>query len=337
MTRKAMLCLAGVFAGLAAIAGTAPAAANPVTAPAPAPAPAAASAPAADGWKLVFADEFDGTALDDAKWHAYQDCWGGGNKERQCYTKRADNIAVHDGALDLTAQFEKATGPSESEDTRKPGVEPAPATKPFTSGKISTKGKFTLTYGRVEVRAKLPVGQGTWPAIWLLPEKDLYGPWPASGEIDIMEAVNLGAKCGSCLGGMENQIYGTLHYGSPMHHYQGMSQQKAFMLPKDSVSDWHTYRVDWAPDDVTWYVDGKVYSKIKLKNWRDTLQNGVPAPAVRNAPFDRPFYLILNLAIGGEWPESHDQGGVLLTDFPKHMGVDWVHVYTCENPALCGQ
>ncbi len=289
----------------------------------------------ADGWRLVFSDEFDGATLDPAKWHAYQDCWGGGNMERECYTRRTDNVSVHDGALDLTAVFEKATGPSLSEDLRTPGVEPPPATKPFTSGKVSTKGKFTLTYGRVEVRAKLPTGQGTWPAIWLLPAQDLYGPWPGSGEIDVMEAVNLGVKCGSCVGGEENQIYGTLHYGSNMHHYQGLSQQKAFALPKGSEGDWHTYRVDWAPDDVTWYVDGKVYSKIPLKNWRDPLQKTKPALAIHYAPFDRPFYLILNLAIGGQWPESHDQGGVLLTDYPKHMQVDWVHIYQCDRPTGC--
>jgi beta-glucanase (GH16 family) len=292
--------------------------------------------PASQGWKLVFSDGFDGAGLDPAKWHVYQDCWGGGNKERECYTRRADNVSVHDGTLDIAAQFERASGPSLSEDLRTPGVEPPPATKPFTSGKISTKGTFSLTYGRVEVRAKLPTGQGTWPAIWLLPNQDLYGPWPGSGEIDVMEAVNLGVKCGSCVGGVENQIYGTLHYGSNMHHYQGLSQQKAFALPKGSEGDWHTFRVDWAPDDVTWYVDDRVYSKIMLKNWRDSLQKATPAPAIHNAPFDRPFYLILNLAIGGEWPESHDQGGVLLADYPKHMAVDWVHIYQCERATGCG-
>ncbi len=290
----------------------------------------------ADGWKLVFSDEFDGTAIDPAKWHAYQDCWGGGNMERECYTRRPDNVAVHDGQLDLTAHFEKATGPALSEDMPRDGVIPPPATKPFTSGKVSTKGKFTLTYGRVEVRAKSPTGQGVWPAIWLLPEKDLYGPWPGSGEIDVMEAVNLGVKCGSCIGGVENQIYGTIHYGSNMHHYQGLSQQKGFALPKGSEGDWHTYRVDWSPDEMVWYIDGKDYSHIKLHNWRDPLQKTVPAPAVGNAPFDRPFYLILNLAIGGQWPESHDQGGVQLAGFPKSLSIDWVHIYQCDRANGCG-
>jgi len=301
----------------------------------PSAATAQDSDPAAQGWKLVFADGFDGTALDPAKWHVYQDCWGGGNQERECYTARADNVSVHDGALNLVAQFEKATGPSLSEDLRDPKVEPPPATRPFTSGKVSTKGKFTLTYGRIEVRAKSPTGQGVWPAIWLLPVDDLYGPWPGSGEIDVMEAVNLGARCGSCAGGIENQIYGTIHYGSNMHHYQGLFQQKAYALPKGSEGDWHTYRVDWSPEAITWYVDGKDYEHVRLHNWRDPLQKVTPAPAIGNAPFDRPFYLILNLAIGGLWPESHDQGGVLLANFPKALSVDWVHIYQCERPAGC--
>jgi len=321
-----------LIAALAVAAGVPAAAQTPTPSAAPAPTPAASTD---GGWKMVFSDEFEGTALDGSKWHAYQDCWGGGNKERECYTRRPDNVAVHDGQLDLTAHYETVTGPSLSEDLRKPGETPPPATKPFSSGKVSTKGKFTLTYGRIEVRAKSPVGQGVWPAIWLLPAQDLYGPWPGSGEIDVMEAVNLVVKCGSCVGGVENQIYGTIHFGSNMHHYQGSSIQKAFALPKGTEGDWHTYRVDWNPDEMVWAVDGKEYERVRLHNWRDPLQKTKPEPAVRNAPFDRPFYLILNLAIGGEWPESHDASGVLLDDYPKHFAIDWVHIYQCDNPQGC--
>lgn len=283
----------------------------------------------ADGWKLVFSDEFPGTQLDQSKWKVYQDCWGGGNQERECYTALPDNVSVHDGNLDLAARFEKATGPSLSADLQTPGVAPPPVTKPFTSGKISTQGKFSLTYGRVEVRAKLPAGQGVWPAIWLLPDQNLYGPWPGSGEIDVMEAVNLGVKCGSCAGGVENNIYGTLHYGSFMHH---LFQQKGFQFSSGTEQDWHTYRIDWAADGMTWYIDGAKYHHVKLSNWRDTLQKGPrPAPSIKNAPFDRPFYLILNFSVGGLWPESHDQGGVILRDYPKSLLVDWVHVYQCDG------
>lgn len=293
-----------------------------------------------DGWKLVFDEEFDGTALDDTKWTKYRDCWGGGNLERQCYTGRPENIAVHDGVLDLNARFETATGPSLSAELRTPGVEPAPATKPFTSGKISTKGKFSLTYGRVEVRAKLPTGQGVWPAIWLLPENNLYGDWPGSGEIDVMEAVNIGVSCGDCPGGVQNNVYGTIHYGSNMHHQW---QQKALQLPKHTEAEWHTYRVDWYPNRMIWYIDGKEYNEIKLANWRDKLQKNASklAPNVLNAPFDRPFYLLLNFAVGGQWPEGHDLGGVVLKDYPKSFSVDWVHIYTCPEARMsaggCGR
>ena len=286
-------------------------------------------APAAEGWKLVFADEFDGNQLDAAHWTAYADCWGGGNKERECYTARPENVSVHDGRLELSARFETATGPSLPLDLRTPGVQVPDASKPFTSGKIASKGKFSLTYGRIEVRARSPIGQGVWPAIWLLPEADRYGPWPGSGEIDVMEAVNMGVKCGSCFGGVENNIYGTIHYGSNMHHQY---QQKGFQLPKGTEGDWHTYRVDWSPEAIAWSVDGQKYFRVKLTNWRDTLQKGTrPEPAIRNAPFDRPFYLIMNLAVGGLWPESHDQGGVALQDYPKSLAIDWVHVYQCTE------
>ena len=293
----------------------------------------AAPVPAADGWKLVFADDFDGTALDAAKWTPYEDCWGGGNQERQCYSASGDNIAVHDGQLDLVARFEKASGPALALDMRTPGTKVDTATKPFTSGKISTKGKFALTYGRIEVRAKSPLGQGVWPAIWLLPETNAYGRWPGSGEIDVMETVNLGARCTGCVGGVENQIYGTIHYGSFMHH---QFQQHEAVLPKGTEGDWHTYRVDWAPDTVTWLIDGQRYAQVRLANWRDTLQRGDRIEnAVRKAPFDRPFHLILNLAIGGLWPESHNEGGVVLKDYPKTFAIDWVHMYSCERDTGC--
>ena len=285
-------------------------------------------APSASPWKQVFSDEFDGKDLDRTRWTTYEDCWGGGNQERQCYTTRPENVSVHDGQLDLTARFEKASGPSLPLDLRTPGVGTPPTSKPFTSGKVSTLGAFSMTYGRIEVRARAPIGQGLWPAIWLLPEKNAYGPWPGSGEIDVMEAVNLGVNCASCFGGRENNVYGTIHYGSNMHHQM---QQKAVQLAKGSEGDWHVYRVDWTPNDISWFVDDKAYYHVKLSNWRDTLQKGTTlAPALKNAPFDRPFYLILNLAVGGLWPESHDQGGVALQNFPKTLAVDWVRVYECE-------
>ena len=329
-----------VALGLGMVGAVAPAHAQPVpnqpaaAQPAPTP-PAAATTPAAagPGWKLVFSDEFDGASLDPAKWTAYADCWGGGNDERECYTPLPENVNVHDGVLDLTARFQQASGPALPVELRKPDEPVGKATKPFTSGKVSTRGKFEFTYGRIEVRARSPLGQGVWPAIWLLPEADHYGVWPGSGEIDVMEAVNLGVPCGTCAGGRQNNVYGTLHYGSSMHHQM---QQQAIALPRGSEGDWHTYRVDWSRDAVDWYLDGKRYYHLKLGNWRDTLQRGhVPDQSIAKAPFDRPFHLILNLAIGGLWPESHDQGGVALQGFPKALAIDWVRIYQCPAGQTC--
>lgn len=278
---------------------------------------------------MVFDDEFNGDSLNTDKWTAYQDCWGGGNAERQCYTAMPQNVSVNNGALQLTARLQTAKGPALPADMRKPGEDVPMKAQPFTSGKISTKGHFDFTYGRIEVRAKLPGGQGVWPAIWALPDKFNYGPWPGSGEIDVMEAVNLGAKCFKCYGGIESRVYGTIHYGSVMRK---KSQQGKYALGKKNIDDWHVYRVDWSPDDITWYVDGKKYYHVNLHDWRETLGNkGDIAPSIHNAPFDRPFYLILNLAVGGQWPEGTDEGGVYLKGFPKTMSVDWVRVYQCEK------
>ncbi|WP_443747210.1 glycoside hydrolase family 16 protein [Asticcacaulis solisilvae] len=274
-------------------------------------------------WHLVFADEFDGTTLDATHWTPAQDCWGGGNQERQCYTRRPENVAVHDGMLELTARLEEVTGPALPADQRDPAKEIARATKPFSSGKIMTRGAFSFTYGRVDVRARLPQGQGVWPAIWMLPETDTYGPWPKSGELDILEAVNLGAKCSSCVGPVENDLYGTLHYDQPWEQSQAIAR-----LPAAALGDWHTYSVEWSADRITWLLDDKPYGSAKLANWAHAKPSGPGLP-----PFDKPFYLILDLAVGGLWPESHDEGGVTLGGFPKSMQVDWVHVYSCDGDA----
>ena len=145
------------------------------------------------GWQLVWSDEFEGDAVDDSRWSLVTDCWGGGNEERQCYTAAPANSEVADGKLVISALHETASGAAWPEHMRAQMPDPdAQATKPFTSAKLVTKGKASWQYGKIEVRAKLPQGQGVWPAIWMLPEEDAYGTWAASGEIDILEAVNLG-------------------------------------------------------------------------------------------------------------------------------------------------
>ena len=147
----------------------------------------------ADDWQLVWSDEFDQSAIDAAKWGFDVDCWGGGNHERQCYTASGDNAAIVDGKLVITALRQRVSGPAFPQSQRNTaGTRNAVAARNYTSARLTTRGKASWRYGRIEVRALLPQGQGTWPAIWMLPEENVYGPWAASGEIDILEAVNLG-------------------------------------------------------------------------------------------------------------------------------------------------
>ncbi|GIX20684.1 MAG: hypothetical protein KatS3mg120_2360 [Erythrobacter sp.] len=159
---------------------------------APPPSGAPADPLAAAGWELVWADEFEGDALDRSKWTPEVSCWGGGNGERQCYTDRPENIAVEGGLLLLKARKERFAGPARPPEIA--GRDNPTLVQSHTSGKVRTIGLHAWRYGRIEARARVPAGQGTWPAIWMMPDNPAYGPWPRSGEIDILEAVNIGAK-----------------------------------------------------------------------------------------------------------------------------------------------
>lgn len=272
-----------------------------------------------DGWALVWADEFDAATIDKRKWGFDVDCWGGGNDEHQCYTRSERNAAIEDGKLVITARNERTTGPALPPEQRRFSATPnAEATRNFSSARLTTRGKATWTYGRIEVRARLPQGQGTWPAIWMLPEKASYGPWAASGEIDILEAVNLGVPCAKCPGGRENTILGTIHFGAKWPNNKLASTEIAY---PEVLEGFHTYTVEWQADRIVWLVDGKVYSEQTAEKWSTT---GSKTPG---APFDRPFHLILNLAIGGKLPEGRGLGGVRLDGYPKRMEIDWVRVW----------
>jgi beta-glucanase (GH16 family) len=276
------------------------------------------------GWSLVWADEFDGTSLDTSKWSHEVDCWGGGNDERQCYTARTENVSVANGLLTVTARRETAIGPALpprlqvglSEDEAK-----ATRAQPFTSGRINTKGKADFLYGRIEARARAPYGQGVWSAIWMLPAEDIYGGWAASGEIDIMEAVNLGTACKGCGEKGKQTIYGTVHFGAewPRNQYKGGPAP----LP-ESEDGFHVYSVEWEPGEIRWYLDGSHYLTLTSKDWGPkSLFSSKP----KTAPFDHPFYLIINLAIGGNLAEETGEGGVSLAGYPKQFDVDWIRVY----------
>ena len=270
-------------------------------------------------WDLVWSDEFNGTRIDPGKWGFDTDCWGGGNDERQCYTDSRRNAQVADGLLVITARRQQATGSAlPKAQQAKAGSKAATVSREYTSARLTTRGKAAWRYGRIEVRARLPQGQGTWPAIWMLPEQDTYGAWAASGEIDILEAVNLGVKCAACAGGREDTILGTLHFGKV---WPGNTFASTEIHYPAVLSGFHTYSVEWEPAQITWLVDGRVYAQRRASEW---FSGGSAAPG---APFDQPFHLILNLAIGGKLAEGRGTGGVHDSDFPKRFEIDWVRVW----------
>lgn len=252
-------------------------------------APALSLADAPPGWKLVWSDEFEGKEIDFSKWDVEENGHGGGNGEMQFYADRPENIRVENGSLVIEARQGRFNFA---------GVE-----KDFTSGRMRTKRRASWLYGRFEVRAKLPTGRGIWPAIWMLPEKEAYGGWAASGEIDIMEMV----------GHEPHKVHGTLHHGAgwPKNVHTGAP----FTLEKGSFADdFHVFAIEWEKGEIRWYVDGKLYQT--QNKWSST---GGEFPA----PFDQPFHLVLNVAVGGAWPGPPDAATV----FPQKMEVDYVRVY----------
>jgi beta-glucanase (GH16 family) len=265
-------------------------------------------------WSLLWFDEFDDDSLDLTKWNTTDSwgrdqCFGGGNNEAQCYSDSADNISIVDGNLVLTARPENGLAQGRT----------------YTSGRVQSSGKGDWTYGKFEIRAKMPTGQGTWPAIWMLPTAQAYGGWAASGEIDIVETVNLGAGgCNSCDNGIEDRAHGTIHFGGewPRHTRTGGTTHL------DDINAFHTYTLEWYRDEMRWLIDGEEYVRRSNTQWRSDA-----APGNAYAPFDERFHLILNLAIGGDWPTGANERGIDPTGFPKQMLVDYVRVYECEDDA----
>ena len=247
-----------------------------------------------DTLTLVWSDEFDGAQLDPETWFfeegdgSQYGIPGWGNNELQWYLP--NSAQLEGGNLVITARNEASNG------------------KNYTSARLNTRDRFALRYGRIEARIRLPGGQGIWPAFWMLPQDNVYGGWAASGEIDIMEAVNLGV-------GGNNTIHGTIHYGDswPGNVFSGGE----YLVPMDATDNFHVYAIKWDPTEIRWYVDGVLYS---VKNSWSTA--GVPFPA----PFDQHFHLLLNVAVGGNWPGSPDASTV----FPVTMEVDYVRVYSGE-------
>lgn len=293
-------------------------------------APSSAASSSSSLWQLVWSDEFNGASIDTGKWNFEKNCWGGGNNEQQCYTDRAVNAFVADGVLNIVAQREDFTGSDSPE-----GESPTTKTLPYTSARLRTKNLQEWTFGRFEIRAKLPHGQGTWPAIWMLPTNSPYGNWASSGEIDIMEAVNL--KVVTNGSAPEANVHGTLHYGRawPGNVNAGTS----YTLPGNAnpADDFHTYALEWEEGEIRWYVDGVHYAtQTSASWWSQFTQDGNLKDAPVGAPFDKysKYHLLLNLAVGGAWAGNVNNKGIDESVFPQKMLVDYVRVYQCSvNPS----
>ncbi|MCP3029841.1 carbohydrate binding domain-containing protein [Halobacillus sp. A1] len=257
-------------------------------------------------WSLVWSDEFVSSKIDQSKWSHDTGNWivdengegvspGWGNNELQYYTDSSENSYIDDGKLVIEAKEEEKSDSFGSYD--------------YTSAKLTSKGLFSQKYGKFEARMKLPEGQGFWPAFWMMPEDEVYGDWPVSGEIDIMEAA----------GKDTSEIGGTIHYGEeyPNNTYKGTE----YHFPeREDYTDFHTYSVEWEPGEIRWYVDGELYQT--LDNWFGKGENQSDKYAFP-APFDQEFYLIMNLAVGGWYGGNPDES----TEFPGTMEVDYVRAY----------
>ncbi|WP_445773332.1 family 16 glycosylhydrolase [Shewanella sp.] len=287
-------------------------------------------------WKLVWQDEFDGNAVDSNKWSFAVDCYGGGNNEAQCYTARPENASVADGMLTITAIKETYSGPAVNDSDPSYDINDTSKTLDYTSARLVSKNKGDWKYGRFEIRAKLPQGQGTWPAIWMLPTDWVYGPWAGSGEIDIMEAVNLKVEVDG--EPPVSAIHGTLHYGKqwPNNVYTGQE----YTLPDGAnpADDFHVYAVEWQEDEIRWYVDDVHFATQQSSGWYSQYvdDEGQLVNAPDDAPFNQRFHMLLNLAVGGAWAANVHNTGIDPSVFPQSMVVDYVRVYECAKSPSTG-
>jgi len=233
---------------------------------------------------LVWSDEFSYTGKPDPEKWSYDlgnGTNGWGNNELQFYTEEEKNATVKNDMLIIEAMKEGDR---------------------FTSARLISKGKGDWVYGRIDVRAKLPRGKGTWPAIWMLSSDWKYGGWPASGEIDIMEHV----------GYDPGMVHGTIH--TEYYNHMKQTQKEGIISVPDCQDTFHTYSLDWAENKMDFLIDDKLFYSIARN----------PKDGFKGWPFDQSFYLILNLAVGGNWGGKE---GVDESIWPQRMEVDYVRVY----------
>ncbi len=242
-----------------------------------------------EGYHFIWSDEFNGDALENT-WFRESHAPGWVNNELQRYTTDEVNSYVADGNLIIQPTCEIDDNGNAN----------------YNSGRICSVGGFSFEYGYIEARIRVPEGQGYLPAFWMLPAKNTYGSWPASGEIDIMEVV----------GSQPDTCYGTLHYGNPHDMTQGST-----VYGGNLYDDYHIYACEWTPDEITFYLDGEPY--FSTSDWFSSTTSGTARDFP--APYDQEFYIIFNVAVGGDWPGDPDE----TTPFDERaqMKVDWVRVY----------
>ena len=244
------------------------------------------------GWTLVWSDEFnlpDGSSPDASKWNLVTGGNGFGNAELESYTNRPQNAEIQNGNLVITALKESYTG-----------SDMVPHN--YTSARLNSSNKFAQAYGRFEARIKIPYGQGMWPAFWLLGSDLSSKAWPTCGEIDIME--NIGRE--------PSIVHGTIH--GPGHSGdKGIGSPFSFPDGRKFADDFHVYAVEWSPKQIKFFVDDNLYAT----------RTPADLPAGTKWVYDHPFFILLNLAVGGKWPGNPDA----TTVFPQQMLIDYVRVY----------
>ena len=242
-----------------------------------------------EGWALVWNDEFDGPALNLEKWSFEIGGHGWGNNELQYYSDDDSTAFIQDGKLVIRADLvPQGTGSSDN-------------LRYFSSARLRTSGKGDWRYGRIEVKAKLALGQGIWPAIWMLPTDWMYGGWPESGEIDIMEHV----------GYDPGRVHGSIHTGSYNHKIN--TQRGGSKLLDKISSKFYVYAIEWYEDRIDFLIDDSKYFSFQNDGKND----------FNTWPFNQRFHLLINIAVGGDWPGSPDE----TTQFPTEMEVEYVRVY----------
>ncbi|HEV2328381.1 MAG TPA: family 16 glycosylhydrolase [Verrucomicrobiae bacterium] len=255
-------------------------------------------------WNIVWSDEFNGNSLNTKNWTydlgdgSAEGIYRWGNNEDEYYTSSTQNVYVTNGCLHIAALKQPDNGYY------------------YTSGRIKSVGLYYTTYGRIEWRAQLPWGTGFWPALWMLPENSPYGGWPNSGEIDVMENK----------GNITNQEGGTIHYGG---EYGDAYSGKTYTFPgSDSVTNFHVYLLEWSTNAINWYVDGHLY-ETQTNWWSNvgTTSSTYPYPA----PFNVPFYILMNVAIGGNYL-GNPSTNLINASLPGQMLVDYVRVYNQTGP-----